>query len=47
MRAAAIVYTSATGFTARYARLLSQRTGLRCLPRGRGKELTRRTPAHY
>ena len=28
MRASAIVYTSATGFTARYARLLADETGL-------------------
>lgn len=43
MNAAAIVYTSQTGFTARYAALLAERTGLPCrplkeaaaLPRGR------------
>ena len=30
MNAAAIVYTSQTGFTARYAALLAERTGLPC-----------------
>ena len=32
MNAAAIVYTSQTGFTARYAALLAERTGLPCRP---------------
>ena len=31
MTVSAIVYTSATGFTARYAQLLSRKTGLPCL----------------
>ena len=47
MRAAAIVYTSATGFTARYARLLSQRTGLPCLPLDRAGELPRSASVLY
>ena len=46
-RIAAILYTSATGFTARYARLLSQRTGLPCLPLDRAGELPRSTPVLY
>lgn len=32
MNAAAIVYTSQTGFTAWYAALLAERTGLPCRP---------------
>ena len=35
MNAAAIVYTSQTGFTARYAALLAERTGLPCRPLNR------------
>ena len=38
MTASAIVYTSATGFTARYAQLLSRKTGLPCLALERAKE---------
>lgn len=47
MRAAAIVYTSATGFTARYAQLLSARTGLPCLTLEQAKELPRGTGSLY
>lgn len=32
MKVSAIVYTSATGFTARYARALARETGLPCVP---------------
>lgn len=42
MKASAIVYTSATGFTARYAALLGEKTGLRVYPLDRAvKELDR------
>ena len=47
MTASAIVYTSATGFTARYAQLLSRKTGLPCLALERAKELPGDTPVLY
>ena len=47
MTASAIVYTSATGFTARYAQLLSRKTGLPCLALERAKELPAGTGVVY
>ena len=47
MTATAIVYTSATGFTARYARLLSRKTGLPCLALDRAGELPAGTGVVY
>ncbi len=47
MTASVLVYTSATGFTARYAQLLSRKTGLPCLALERAKELPGDTPVLY
>ena len=47
MTASAIVYTSATGFTARYAQLLARKAGLPCLALERAKELPGDTPVLY
>ena len=47
MNASVLVYTSATGFTARYAQLLSRRTGLPCLALERAKELPAGTGVVY
>lgn len=47
MTASAIVYTSATGFTARYAQLLARKTGLPCLALERAKELPAGTGVVY
>ena len=47
MTASAIVYTSATGFTARYAQLLSRKAGLPCLALERAKELPAGTGVVY
>ena len=47
MNAAAIVYTSQTGFTARYAALLAERTGLPCRPLKEAAALPRGTAVIY
>ena len=47
MNAAAIVYTSQTGFTARYAALLAERTGLPCRPLQEAAALPRGTAVLY
>ncbi len=48
MKVSAIVYTSATGFTARYAALLAQQTGLPCCPLDQAAgALERGTPVLY
>ena len=47
MTASAIVYTSATGFTARYAQLLARKTGLPCLALARAGELPAGTGVVY
>ena len=47
MNASVLVYTSATGFTARYAQLLSRKTGLPCLALERAKELPAGTEVVY
>ena len=47
MNAAAIVYTSQTGFTAWYAALLAERTGLPCRPLKEAAALPRGTAVIY
>ncbi len=47
MKPTAIVYVSHTGYTARYARLLSQMTGLPCHTLPAAKTLPKGTPVIY